>query len=158
MAGDNAGNFLVFNSASGQLLRKIETQGSLSGGVVTYLVQGNQYVAIDSGNISRTGFGAIGRPSVIILQAESPRPILSSAGPSVEHGLQVYQHGCLGCHATDGEGIRGFSLKGIKQRMSEEQLIARIRNPVPPMPRVFPEPLDEDDVRDLKDLAVYLEQ
>jgi alcohol dehydrogenase (cytochrome c) len=158
MAGDNAGNFLVFDSATGKLLNKFATQGSLSGGVVTYLIKGRQYVAIDSGNISRTGFGAIGRPSVVIMQADLPPAAASSNAINPQHGLQVYQHGCLGCHATDGEGIRGFSLKNIKQRMNADQLISRIRNPTPPMPRVFPEPLDDDDLRDLRDLAAYLEQ
>jgi alcohol dehydrogenase (cytochrome c) len=162
MAGDNAGNFLVLDSASGKLLKKIETQGSISGGIVTYLIGGRQYVALDSGNISRTGFGANGRPSILILQADPPReaaaPTAASTTANVERGLRVYQHSCLGCHATDGTGIRDFSLKNIKKRMTAEQLIAWIRNPRAPMPKVFPEPLDDDDARDLRDLAAYLER
>ena len=62
MTGDNEGNFLVLDSASGKLLKRISTQGSISGGIATYVVAGRQYIALTSGNISRTGFGAVGRP------------------------------------------------------------------------------------------------
>jgi alcohol dehydrogenase (cytochrome c) len=157
--GDNAGNLLILESASGKVLKRIATGGSLSGGIVTYLIEGQQFVAVDSGNISRTGFGAVGRPNVILyrLGDDAPAPTVSTED-AVARGLRVYQHGCLGCHATDGSGIHGFELKGIKQRMTHTQLIEWIRNPRPPMPRVFAEPLDADDLRDLEDLAAYLER
>jgi alcohol dehydrogenase (cytochrome c) len=65
--GDLAGNLLVFNSKTGELLRKVQTGGALAGGVVTYAVDGKQYVAFASGNISRSAFGALGLPSVVIM-------------------------------------------------------------------------------------------
>lgn len=54
MTGDNAGNFLVFDSDSGKLLRKEATGGAIAGGVVTYERGGRQYVAFTSGNVSPT--------------------------------------------------------------------------------------------------------
>ncbi len=65
--GDLAGNLLVFDSKTGQLLRKVQTGGSLAGGVVTYAVGSRQYVAFASGNVSRTAFGTLGLPSVVIM-------------------------------------------------------------------------------------------
>ena len=65
--GDLAGNLLVFDSRTGELLRKVQTGGALAGGVVTYAVDGKQYVAFASGNISRSAFGALGLPSVVIM-------------------------------------------------------------------------------------------
>jgi alcohol dehydrogenase (cytochrome c) len=150
MAGDNAGDFLVFNSATGKLLKKIATHGSISGGIVTYEVDGRQYVALT--------FGAIGRPSIVVMRADTPPKIAESAAEDSAHGADVYNQTCVSCHASDGNGIHGFSLKSIKDRMNRDQLVAWIKNPVPPMPKAFPEPLDDDDIRDIKDVAAYLEQ
>ncbi|MEN9704928.1 MAG: hypothetical protein RLZZ393_807, partial [Pseudomonadota bacterium] len=43
--GDLAGNLLVFDSASGELVNTLQTGGSLAGGVVTYEAGGRQYLA-----------------------------------------------------------------------------------------------------------------
>jgi alcohol dehydrogenase (cytochrome c) len=158
MTGDNDGNFLVLDSGNGALLKKIPTSGSISGGIVTYLIHGEQYIALTSGNVSRTMFGAVGRPNIVVLRAAAAAASGAAAGTPVERGREVYQHHCLGCHASDGTGIAGFSLKNLKVRMNRDQLIAWIRKPRPPMPRVFPEPLDEGDLRDLDDLATFLGQ
>jgi alcohol dehydrogenase (cytochrome c) len=65
--GDMAGNFLVFESATGQVLLKQATGGAIAGGVITYALGGLQYVAITSGNVSsRLSFGEGGKPSVIL--------------------------------------------------------------------------------------------
>ncbi len=69
--GDLAGNLLIFDSKTGLLLRKVQTGGSLAGGVVTYAVDGKQYVAFASGNVSRSAFGTLGLPSVVIMSLDS---------------------------------------------------------------------------------------
>lgn len=155
MAGDNAGNFIVLDSDTGKQLKKVETKGSLSGGIVTYEIGGRQYVAFNSGNISRSQFGAVGRPSIIVMRAE----LTEDSKPSpVEHGRDVYMQSCLGCHGADGTGIKGFDLHRANLHMTAEQLMSWIRNPSPPMPKVFSEPLDDADEEDLKDLAAFLAQ
>jgi alcohol dehydrogenase (cytochrome c) len=156
MAGDNSGALYVFDSRSGELLQRLETHGSISGGIVTYQLKDVQYVAVTSGNISKSGFGAIGRPSVLVLRAAAAQAQGESAAASAERGADVYKHNCMGCHATDGSGIPGHSLVDLKTRMTKEQLLAWVRDPKPPMPRVFPEPMESDDLRDLDDLAAYL--
>ncbi len=64
--GDMAGNILVFESKSGKLLFKDHTPGSIAGGVITYEVNGKQYVAATSGNISRLTWGAQGVPAIVV--------------------------------------------------------------------------------------------
>lgn len=60
------GDILAFESATGKLLYKNHTPGSIAGGVVTYAVNGKQYVAATSGNISRLTWGAQGKPSIVV--------------------------------------------------------------------------------------------
>jgi len=64
--GDMASNFLVFDSANGKVLYKNKTKGSIAGGVVTYSVNGKQYIAATSGNISRLTWGVQGSPSMVV--------------------------------------------------------------------------------------------
>ncbi len=64
--GDMSGNLLVFDSKTGKMLYKDHTPGSIAGGVITYEVNGKQYVAATSGNISRLTWGAQGVPAIVI--------------------------------------------------------------------------------------------
>jgi alcohol dehydrogenase (cytochrome c) len=66
LTGDMAGNLLVFDSANGKVLLKKPTQGSIAGGVITYAVDGKQYVAATSGNISRLTWGNHGIPTILV--------------------------------------------------------------------------------------------
>jgi alcohol dehydrogenase (cytochrome c) len=157
MTGDNAGNFLVFDSDSGKLLLKRPTGGALAGGVVTYARGGRQYVAFTSGNVSPTAFGAVGRPSLVImaLPAAAPKSGTSNeADPA--RGKQIYIQTCLGCHGPEGDKIAGLSLKSVGSRMNAQQISAFILNPVAPMPKLFPEPRTAEDERDLRDVAAYV--
>jgi alcohol dehydrogenase (cytochrome c) len=67
LTGDMAGNFLALDSGSGKLLYKFNTGGAIAGGVITYALDGRQYVATTSGNISRLTFGALGSPTIVVL-------------------------------------------------------------------------------------------
>jgi alcohol dehydrogenase (cytochrome c) len=70
--GDLAGHLLVFNSKTGELIAKLQTGGALAGGVVTYELGGKQYVAFASGNVSRSAFGSLGLPTVVVMALEGP--------------------------------------------------------------------------------------
>ncbi|GAA5534181.1 PQQ-binding-like beta-propeller repeat protein [Deinococcus aluminii] len=64
--GDQDGNFLVLNAKDGQALYKAGTGGSVAGGVITYKLGDRQYVAVVSGNTSRTIWNTAGDETVLI--------------------------------------------------------------------------------------------
>jgi alcohol dehydrogenase (cytochrome c) len=64
--GDTAGNFLIFETASGKLLSSRKLDGALGGGIITYAAKGKQYVATTTGNVSRITFGGPGKPSIVV--------------------------------------------------------------------------------------------
>jgi len=48
--GDLAGNFLVLDARNGKTLYSFDTGGPMAGGVITYEVEGRQYIAVASGH------------------------------------------------------------------------------------------------------------
>jgi alcohol dehydrogenase (cytochrome c) len=157
MTGDNAGDFLVFESTTGKLLLKRPTGGALAGGVVTYAHKGKQYVAFTSGNVSPAAFGSVGRPSVVILTLPvKPRTQGAAESPDGARGKTLYMQLCSGCHGPDGNRIPGRDLKQMAGQMSAAALIAYVRAPAGQMPRVFAEPRTAEDERDLRDIAAFV--
>ena len=158
MTGDNAGNFLVFESDSGKLLHKEPTGGALAGGVATYWQGGKQYVAFTSGNVSPTAFGSIGRPSVVVmsLPGGAPNSMTTSNTPDVNRGKQLFTQICAGCHGPEGDRIAGKELKPAARRLNQDGVATFILNPVAPMPKIFPEPRSVDDECDVRDVAAFV--
>ncbi len=65
--GDMAGKFQALDATTGKMLYSDQTHGTMAGGVVTYEVNGRQYVAADSGNVSRSLWtAASGSPTINI--------------------------------------------------------------------------------------------
>jgi len=80
-------------------------------------------------------------------------PALAMGDP--KHGADVFKANCASCHGEAGAGGGiGPVLKGEKQRKNYPAAIAWIKNPQPPMPKLFPAPLSESDV---EDVAAYVE-
>lgn len=150
ITGDLAGNLLVFDSKTGELVQKSQTGGAMAGGVVTYEVGGRQYVAFASGNVSRNAFGAIGVPSVVIMALKT-----SAALPGHRAGAQIYDQICTSCHGPAGNLIAGHELGTLKERHDLAWTVAFIKNPKLPMPKLYPELLTEQNVADV---AVYLRE
>ena len=50
--GELTGDFIVLDAVSGDVLYRFNTGGSIGGGVVTYEVDGKQYVGVMSGRPS----------------------------------------------------------------------------------------------------------
>jgi mono/diheme cytochrome c family protein len=70
-------------------------------------------------------------------------------------GKTIFTGNCAVCHgATGTEGGVGPSLKNEKSRKNYEQTIAWIHNPSPPMPKLWPAPLNDKDVADV---AAYVQ-
>jgi alcohol dehydrogenase (cytochrome c) len=148
LTGDLNGNFLVFDSKTGELVYKTQTGGALAGGVVTYEAGGRQYVAMASGNVSRSAFGALGIPSVVIMALPSP-----SAGANLSEGRKLYSQICTSCHGPEGDLVAGHELSTLKKRRNLADTIAFIKNPKAPMPALYPSLINE---RNVTDVATYV--
>jgi alcohol dehydrogenase (cytochrome c) len=153
--GDLGGNLLIFNSKTGELLRKIQTGGSLAGGVVTYELSGKQYLAFASGNVSRNAFGALGLPSVVVM-ALNPTGVARTAaiGAVNDSGRKLYGQICVTCHGADGNMVAEHKLANLKAR-DLAATVAYIKNPKLPMPKMFPDLLTEKNVNDV---ATYIHE
>jgi len=68
--GDLNNDFLALDAKTGDVLYRFNTGGSIGGGVITYALDGQQYVAATSGTVSAF-FGGSGLPAVIIFAADS---------------------------------------------------------------------------------------
>jgi mono/diheme cytochrome c family protein len=80
----------------------------------------------------------------------------AAAVGDVARGKQLFTSAkCTSCHGTNGvEGGVGPTLKGEKARKNYVQTIAQIRDPQPPMPKLWPDPLSDKDVQDV---AAYVQ-
>lgn len=167
-AGDLAGNFLVFNSKTGDLVHKAKAGGAMAGGVVTYEVAGRQYVAFAAGNISRNAFGDLGLPSVVIMAlnpsgAAQKLDVTGSAAaasgpagaPNLANGRKLYGQICMSCHGPDGNMIADHKLQNLRPRKDMAATIAYIKEPKAPMPKLFPDLINEQSVIDV---ANYLHE
>jgi mono/diheme cytochrome c family protein len=150
-AGDLAGNFLVFDSASGRVLHKARAGGAMAGGVVTYESAGKQYVAFAAGNISRNAFGDLGMPSVVVMTldpgaAPIARDVTAQDGEGTALGRRLYSQVCQSCHGPDGNMIKDKPVSKLQARQDLAATITYLKNPTAPMPKLYPDLLDEQSV------------
>jgi PQQ-dependent dehydrogenase (methanol/ethanol family) len=64
--GTAEGDFLVFEAKTGRKLYSFYTGGPIAGGVSVYAIDGREYVAVASGNDSKTVWGTTGAATVIV--------------------------------------------------------------------------------------------
>lgn len=96
--------------------------------------------------------------------AATPRPAVPSPSATssavavvtgdTAHGKQLYTQSCANCHGASGQGGIGPSLQNEASRKNLDQTIAWIKNPNPPMPKLYPGSLSEKDVLDI---ATYVQ-
>ena len=80
---------------------------------------------------------------------------MAPAGGNAANGKKIFSANCSSCHgATGKEGGVGPSLKGEKSRKNFAAAVAWIKNPAPPMPKLYPSPLNAKQVNDV---AAYVE-
>jgi mono/diheme cytochrome c family protein len=98
-------------------------------------------VAAGCAHNAQTGSGTV---------ASSPTPPGDGS-----RGAVVFRANCAVCHTAGGAaGGVGPSLVNEKQRKTYDQSVAWIEQPDPPMPKLYPSPLSETDVRDV---AAYVQ-
>jgi mono/diheme cytochrome c family protein len=66
------------------------------------------------------------------------------------HGKKLFTQDCASCHGPTGrEGGVGPSLKNERSRKNNSQTMAWIKDPQPPMPKLYPATLSDKDVADV---------
>lgn len=157
MTGDSAGHFIVVDSSTGQVLLNRDTGGGIAGGVLTYAVNGRQYIALTSGNGSRSFFGATGSPSIVVMALGANTTIDTQGGATsapalasnISRGREIYADSCSSCHGVAGEGATGPALTNVRSRRTFEDTVQWIENPRSPMPKLYPHPLNDRAVREV---------
>ncbi len=69
ISGELTGNLLLMDASSGNILHSVNTGAPVGGGIVTYEVEGRQYIATNSGNAMltfRTGTESQRTGSIIV--------------------------------------------------------------------------------------------
>jgi alcohol dehydrogenase (cytochrome c) len=154
-AGDASGVLYVLRTKDGELLRRIDTGGALAGGIISYQNHGHQYVAVNSGNVSRSSWGTVtGTPTLIVYRvpstfaadgAQDP----GSLKPQADSGANVFRASCASCHGASGQGGSGPKLNGIAAKYTVAQTLSLIVDPKPGMPKLYPGALSAQDVADV---------
>lgn len=79
----------------------------------------------------------------------------SPTTPSAARGAAVFAANCAVCHGDGGLGARlGGPLQGEHLRKSDAAIRAAIAHPEPPMPKLYPSRLSEQN---LNDVTAYVE-
>jgi len=85
----------------------------------------------------------------------APMAAAGGAQGDAAHGKQLFDTNCATCHGAGGAGGGvGPTLKNEKSRKNYAQTVAWIKNPQPPMPKLYPGTLSEKDV---EDAAAYVQ-
>jgi mono/diheme cytochrome c family protein len=86
---------------------------------------------------------------------DAPAGSGATMGGDKKSGEGIFAANCAGCHGTQGSGGGvGPSLRDESRRMNFETLASWIQDPEPPMPKLYPTPLNDAQVRDI---AAYVE-
>lgn len=99
--------------------------------------------------------GGSGATSASSAAAASPALAGAAIAGDPGHGKVVYVASCAQCHgATGTEGGIGPALSGERSRKDDAAVVAWIKDPRPPMPKLYPGVLGDKDVADV---AAYVE-
>jgi len=70
-------------------------------------------------------------------------------------GKRLFSGACMKCHGADGASpVIGPALVNEKAKKNLDAVIAQIKNPAQPMPKLYPSPFNDQDV---SDIAAYVE-
>jgi alcohol dehydrogenase (cytochrome c) len=158
-AGDTRGNLLALDAATGALLKRIDAGGALNNGLISYAVAGEQYVAATVGGPTENPSPIAGPLRVVVYGLHAPdNPSVSTldrlapkAAFGITLGAAVYGQACSQCHGLAGAGSSAPPMLRQSQLADPELLQTFLTTVLPPMPRLYPSVLNDDDVRALAD-------
>jgi alcohol dehydrogenase (cytochrome c) len=153
-AGDVRGNLFAFDAKSGAVLTHIDVGGALNNGLISYAVEGTQYVAAAVGGVTLNARGVSGPLAVKIYGIGGAgaakittfdRQVTQMQGTAAN--AELFARMCGACHGADGKG-RGFvSITRMTELADPEVLKRFFANVPPPMPVLYPGLLKDDEVR-----------
>jgi mono/diheme cytochrome c family protein len=162
--GDVRGNLLALDAKSGQILKRIDAKGALNHGLISYAIDGNQYVAAAVGGLSYNAYGVSGplrvtvygltggdTPKIVKLERGpiTPIPATGAAGDRL-----AFASFCGSCHSSTGKlGRIAPPLVHHSELGDPEVLKTFLSSVPPPMPIVYPGLLEDKDV---EMIAAYL--
>lgn len=124
-----------------------------AGAIAALIATGCSKSSDQSSTTTTTSGGAASAPATTSAMSGTTAKVAATG--DVAHGKQIFSANCSACHGPTGvEGGVGPSLKGEKNRKNYDQAIAWIHDPKPPMPKLWPQPLNDKDV---SDVATYVE-
>ncbi len=151
--GDVRGNLYGFDAKSGAVLTHINLGGALNNGLISYGVDGKQYVAAGVGGVTLLARGVAGAFKVKVMALTgSDTPVVTTferlptqlSGPEV--GAELFGWMCAGCHGGDGSGRTYPNIKRMTPIGDPEELKRYLANVPPPMPVLYPGILNDEDV------------
>jgi alcohol dehydrogenase (cytochrome c) len=148
-AGDTRGNLLALDAKTGSVLKRIDAKGALNNGLISYAVDGTQYVAAAAGGLTLNCAGVAGplRVSVYGLRGSDTPKIVKLDRMRLPSGEALYAYVCGTCHGFTGRGNAFPTLVRQTQLTDPEVLKAFLKSVPPPMPQLYPGLLEEDEVR-----------
>jgi alcohol dehydrogenase (cytochrome c) len=157
--GDTHGGLLALNARNGALLTRIDAGGALNNGLISYVVDGEQYVAAAVGGMTENpspvagalrvaiyGLHASDRPRVVTMDRLSP-----SAAPGWTENHMAFIQACGQCHGLTAGGGSAPALARQSQLSDPERLKQFLITVLPPMPHIYPGVLDDNDVKMIAD-------
>ena len=150
------GNPLALDAKTGFLINRIDAQGALNNGLISYAVDGTQYVAAAVGGTSLNPSGVAGELRVSIyglngsglpkvVKADRLLPLWGDTRQT--QGFGMYFQVCLLCHGPAARGATYPSLVRQAKVVSDPNALKTFLATVPPpMPRLYPGLLGDGDV------------
>ena len=162
-AGDVRGNLLALDAKTGKVLNRIDAKGALNNGLISYALDGHQYVAAAVGGTTLNCAGVAGPLRVVIYGlhgSETPNIVKLERGPIMPMpatgdlgNRRAFAWICGNCHGYSGQGFVYPPLVRQTQMGDAQNLKNFLINVPPPMPHLYPGLLDDQDVQMI---AAYL--
>lgn len=97
--------------------------------------------------VAAFGYGVAPAAANLTAAPAGRQPSFTAA--DIVHGKQIFAANCAACHGAHGEGGVGPSLHDEASRKDFAEVQAWIKKPAPPMPTLYPSPLNARDVHDV---------
>ncbi len=159
-AADTLGILHAFNARTGAELHRIDTKGAINSGLISYAVDGTQYVAAEVGGLSLNPPG-ITRPLrsgsalrvkiFALREKKQPVKVISwERAPMPGNGKYLYDVVCSVRHGGTGQGYAYPTLRRQYHILTDAERLKDFFETVPPpMPKLYPGLLNDGDVKEL---------